>query len=146
MYKSSLISSSKIFLVAASLMAALVTSGCGNDSKADLSNGKQLFVEKCGACHKLARAENAQGITGPDLDNAFKQSRADGITDSTIQGVVLGQIKIPSQRLEKSLKMPANIVEGNDARDVAAYVGYAAGRAGKDEGALADAGKPASGD
>ena len=36
--------------------------------------------------------------------------------------------------------MPAGLVKGDDARDVAAYVGYAADRSGDDEGALATAG------
>jgi mono/diheme cytochrome c family protein len=36
--------------------------------------------------------------------------------------------------------MPAGLVTGQDAKDVAAYVGYAAHRAGEDSGALAQAG------
>lgn len=36
--------------------------------------------------------------------------------------------------------MPAGLVEGDDARDVSAYVGYAAARSGDDQGALATAG------
>ena len=36
--------------------------------------------------------------------------------------------------------MPAGLVKGDDARDVAAYVGYAANRSGQDQGALASAG------
>jgi plastocyanin len=130
------------FLAAAGLAASLAASGCGNDSQADLVHGKQLFVERCGACHTLARAENAQGVVGPNLDKAFGSARADGMTSATIQGVVIGQIKHPSQRVPGPVRMPAGLVTGMDARDVAAYVGYAAGAKGKDEGALAEAGKP----
>ena len=36
--------------------------------------------------------------------------------------------------------MPAGLVKGEDAEDVAAYVAYAASRPGEDEGALAQAG------
>ena len=36
--------------------------------------------------------------------------------------------------------MPAKLVKGQTADDVASYVGYAAGRPGKDQGALAEAG------
>jgi cytochrome c oxidase subunit II len=36
--------------------------------------------------------------------------------------------------------MPAGLVKGDDARDVAAYVGFAAARTGEDQGALAQAG------
>jgi plastocyanin len=38
--------------------------------------------------------------------------------------------------------MPAKLVKGDDAEAVAAYVGYAAGKPGKDEGTLAEAGQP----
>ena len=40
--------------------------------------------------------------------------------------------------------MPAGLVKGDDAKDVAAYVGYAANRRGEDAGALA-AGRPGGG-
>jgi cytochrome c551/c552 len=36
--------------------------------------------------------------------------------------------------------MPPELVKGDDARDVAAYVGFAAARPGQDQGALAQAG------
>ena len=59
----------------------------------------------------------------------------------TIQGVVEGQIKYPSQELyPKSLVMPRDLVTGMDVNDVAAYVSYAAANPGKDTGALADIG------
>ncbi|MFY9487315.1 MAG: plastocyanin/azurin family copper-binding protein [Solirubrobacterales bacterium] len=137
----------KLFTAVAVLAASAAVAGCGNDSEADLVNGKQLFSEKCAACHVLARVENAKGVVGPNLDHAFAQSRRDGFKDSTIAGVTEQQIYFPSQRLTPaSLNMPADLVTGMDARDVAAYVGYAAGRPGKDEGALAEAGKPQTND
>lgn len=118
---------------------AVAVSGCGNDSKTDLANGKTLFIAKCGGCHTLARA-NTVGTQGPDLDDAFRQSRKDGMGD-TIQGVVEAQIKYPSQKLyPSSLVMPANLVKGMDVNDVAAYVSYAAANPGKDTGALAEIG------
>ncbi len=132
----------KSLIVAVGLATAVVFAGCGNDSKANLANGKQLFSDSCAACHKLADA-NSQSVVGPDLDNAFKQSRADGMNSATIQGVVLGQIKDPSKTFDKSLRMPADIVTGSDARDVAAYVGSVAGRSG-DDGSGASSGAGAS--
>lgn len=117
----------KLFLAIAALSASVVAAGCGNDSKADLANGKQLFSAKCGSCHTLARAD-ALGLIGPDLDNSFRQARRDGMNDKTIEGVVLRQIEIPSQRVVAKVKMPANILTGMDARDVAAFVGYVAAR------------------
>src|SRR5450759_246696 len=98
----------KTLLAATGVAASLVAAGCGNDSQADLINGKQLFTEKCGACHTLARAPSAKGVVGPNLDKAFGPARAAGMTSSTIQGVVTGQIKHPSQRLATQLRMPPN--------------------------------------
>lgn len=129
----------KLLAIAVVAAASIAASGCGNDSKPDLVNGKTLFVEKCGACHVMARAGTA-GAIGPNLDEAFRRARIDGMGD-TIEGVTLEQIKWPSQKLTPaSLNMPANIVEGMDARDVAAYVGLVAGLNGKDGGELASVG------
>ena len=114
--------------------AALSLAACGRD-EADLSNGKALFVEECGSCHVLGRAGTA-GPTGPDLDAAFRSALADGMNRETVEGIVHRQILNP----RKNSVMPAELVKGDDARDVAAYVGYAAARMGEDEGALAQAG------
>lgn len=121
--------------VAASAFAVGIA-GCGGDdlkgSRADLVHGKQLFVERCGACHTLARA-GTRGTVGPDLDTAFAQSLRDGFGRSTVRGVVHEQILYPIAA------MPAKIVKGQSAIDVAAYVGEVAAKPGKDEGALATA-------
>ena len=120
---------------ALSLLAAAIAlplAACGRD-EADLSNGKALFTQECGSCHILGRA-GTQGRTGPDLDAAFRTALADGMDRETVEGVVNRQILHPNS------KMPAEIVTGDDARDVAAYVGFAAARSGEDQGALAQAG------
>ena len=122
--------------IAALVAASLVLSACGRDT-ADLANGKAEFVNKCGACHVLARA-NTKGIQGPNLDAAFATPRADGMTAKTVEGVVKRQIAHP----RRNSIMPKGLVKGQDATDVAAYVGYAAGIKGKDTGALAQAGQP----
>lgn len=117
--------------------AAIALAGCGSDVKgdhADLVNGKQLFVERCGACHTLSRA-GTRGTVGPDLDAAFAQSLQDGLGRSTIRGVVNEQILYPS----RSSQMPAKLVTGQDAVDVAAYVGVSAAKSGEDSGSLATA-------
>jgi cbb3-type cytochrome c oxidase subunit III len=129
----------KPLALAAVLALSIAVSGCGNDSKTDVANGKTLFIAKCGGCHTLARASTV-GTQGPDLDDAFRQSRKDGMGD-TIQGVVESQIKFPSQKLyPSSLNMPADLVKGMDVKDVAAYVSYAAANPGKDAGGLAEIG------
>jgi mono/diheme cytochrome c family protein len=112
----------------------LPLAACGRDEP-DLSNGKAQFVEKCGSCHELGRAGTA-GTQGPSLDAAFQTALADGIDRDTVEGIVHKQILHP----RKNSIMPAGLVKGDDASDVAAYVGYAAARSGDDEGALATAG------
>jgi len=116
---------------------AVVLAGCGSDVKgghADLVNGKQLFVARCGACHVLARA-GTRGTVGPDLDAAFAQSLSEGFERSVVNGVVKEQILYPSV----SGKMPAKLYTGQDAADVAAYVAIAAAKPGEDTGALKNA-------
>lgn len=99
--------------------------------------GKTLFVERCGSCHTLARADT-KGVAGPNLDEAFGPARRQGLGEGTVEGVVLNQIG----GVLRNSQMPPNLVEGQDAKDVAAYVAQVAGRPGDDEGRLATAGAP----
>jgi plastocyanin len=133
--------------VAGLVAGALALSGCElKSSGTDLVNGKTQFAQKCGACHTLARA-GTTGTAGPNLDEAFAQSRADGLGQSTFKGIVERQILNPNINpqvdpvTEKRItSMPAKLVTGGNARDVAAYVATAAARPGKDTGKLAAAG------
>jgi cbb3-type cytochrome c oxidase subunit III len=121
----------------AALVAALVAlplAACGRDEP-DLSNGKAMFTQKCGSCHALERA-GTQGQTGPDLDDAFRSALQSGMTRETVEGIVNKQILHP----RANSQMPAGLVKGEDADDVAAYVAFAAERRGQDAGALAQAG------
>lgn len=119
-------------VVAVVLTAVAV--GCGREDD-DLVNGKTLFIERCGSCHALDRADTS-GTAGPDLDASFRTARNEGIGEKTIAGVVEGQIAHPG----RSSGMPADLVTGDDAEDVAAYVAEVAGAPGEDTGRLADAG------
>jgi mono/diheme cytochrome c family protein len=120
-------------------LAAVALAGCGSgtDKSADLVNGKKLFIGQgtCGSCHALQRA-GTKGTQGPDLDAAFENSRQKGFGDSIIEGVVNDQIRNP----RRGSIMPANLVKGDDRRDVAAYVASAAGKPGQDTGLLASVG------
>jgi mono/diheme cytochrome c family protein len=112
------------------LAGGAILSGCGAEDD-DTVRGRQLFISKCGTCHALAQAGTSATV-GPDLDAAFAQARADGETSDTIKGVVAGQIANPRQVEEGvpdygRVYMPADIVTGQDAEDVAAYVGEVAG-------------------
>jgi len=117
------------------LAALTILSGCQVKSgQADLVNGKQLFVQRCGACHVLGRAET-KGNAGPNLDQAFQAALGDGFGRGTVRGVVQEQILYPSI----GSQMPAKLVVGQDAEDVAAYVARVAAAPGEDTGALATA-------
>jgi cbb3-type cytochrome c oxidase subunit III len=127
-------------LVAAALLAA----GCGTGGVAsgaqrpDTRNGQQLFSQKCAACHTLAAAQ-ASGTIGPNLDDAFAADRKQGYKESSIENVVLDQIRLGSgeiatyttnKKFTTQTPMPANLVKGQDALDVAAYVASVAGTGG----------------
>ena len=121
--------------------AALLAAGCGtggiSKGKADTAHGKQLFQERCGSCHTLADA-GTQGKIGPNLDDAFSGPRREGFKESTIRNVVHGQVKYAIENPAGFVKgpnggelpapgMPRNLVTGDDAQDVAAYVASVAG-------------------
>ena len=118
----------------------LLASGCGREEQPDLVNGKEQFIAKCSACHALARAGGG-GTQGPDLDAAFAQARRDGMNEDTVEGVVLRQIGFP----RRNSIMPADLVTGDAARDVAAYIAEVAGQPGEDTGELAEVGQEEGG-
>jgi mono/diheme cytochrome c family protein len=135
--------------------AALLVAGCGTGGVAsaggppDTQSGQQLFSQKCGSCHTLSAAGTA-GTIGPNLDDAFAASVAEGYPQSSIENVVLDQIRLGSGQVATyttsknfvqhclppnsakcyATPMPADIVTGQDAIDVAAYVASVAGQGG----------------
>jgi plastocyanin len=136
-----------VVLVGCAVVAALA-SGCGGvaTGQANVIHGKEQFVAKCGVCHTLARA-GTKGTAGPNLDAAFERARHDGFGETTFAGIVEQQIVQPSRLPQVDPKtgkelpgMPANLVKGRDAHDVAAYVAMTAGAGGEDRGQLASVG------
>ena len=147
----------RVVALGAGLVAAtLLVAGCGTGGEAsaggppDTQSGQQLFTQQCGYCHTLSAA-GTSGTTGPDLDNAFAGAVAEGYPQSSIENVVLDQIRegsgpIATYTTSKdfidhclnpdtaskcySTPMPANLVTGQDAIDVAAYVASVAGQGG----------------
>jgi plastocyanin len=108
---------------------------------ANLVTGKQMFVSNCGSCHTLAHAQS-QGTVGPNLDDAFRQDKADGVKATSIQGLISYWIHYPNSEGA----MPANCaakspfcLSSQHAEDVAAYVAHVAAVPGEDVGALATA-------
>src|SRR6185312_1144685 len=85
-------------IAAIAAIGATVLVGCGSDVKgdqADLVYGKQLFVQRCGACHALACA-GMRGTVGPNLDDAFAESLSVGFKCSVVRGVVKQQVEYPN--------------------------------------------------
>jgi cbb3-type cytochrome c oxidase subunit III len=128
------------------LGAVVVLAGCGTgglSSGGDTDNGRKLFTGKgqCAGCHTLAAA-GSTGTIGPNLDDSFAQARADGYKESAIREIVHDQIKYPGQydtgkkSDELIANMPANLVRGQDAEDVAAFVAANAGVRGFAEAQL----------
>ena len=120
-------------LLAAAALFAAVASGCGASSSAEITGGfqdrgRQLFNAKCGTCHVMAAAAS-QAVQAPNLDTAFGAARAAGMSEDTVKSVVEYQIYHPRPSTDgyPGVSMPANIVTGNDAEDVAAYVARYAG-------------------
>jgi cbb3-type cytochrome c oxidase subunit III len=123
------------------LAVALLLSACGTggsvvNASADKENGRKLFTEKCAGCHALTAA-GSQGTIGPNLDYAFAQARADGFKETAILDIIHDQIKFPGQYPVRQsnpdylrANMPANLVTGQDAIDVAAFVAANAGLQG----------------
>ena len=106
------------------LATALLAAGCGTggiSKGGDASQGKQLFLDKCGGCHTLADA-GTHGTQGPNLDDAFAPSLKQGMEQVTIEQVVRDQIELAVP------PMPQDLVTGSDAGAVAAYVASVAGK------------------
>jgi len=115
------------------LLAACGTGGPVSGASADKEHGRKLFQNVCAVCHTLAAA-GARGTVGPNLDASFAQARSEGFNESAILDIVHDQIKFPGQYPVKksnpdylTANMPANLVKGQDAIDVAAFVAANAG-------------------
>ncbi len=78
------------------------------------AQGREMFAQNCATCHTL-RAANAVGKIGPNLD-ALQPPAA----------LVLNAIQLG--RARGSGNMPAGLLTGGDAKDVAAYIAAVAGR------------------
>lgn len=115
---------SKTILIILACATALFVAGCGGgDSKSDspksdssssssdsaskdpaFDTSRELFKTSCGGCHQLADAD-AVGSVGPDLDKAKMTTES-----------VLAQIK------NGGGGMPADLIKGDDAEQMAEYV------------------------
>jgi cbb3-type cytochrome c oxidase subunit III len=118
------------------LLSACGTGGSVVNAPADKENGRKVFQTTCAGCHTLAAAGSAATI-GPNLDASFAEARSEGFKESAILDIVHDQIKFPGQYPVSTsnpdflkANMPANLVSGQEAIDVAAYVAANAGLQG----------------
>jgi mono/diheme cytochrome c family protein len=119
----------------AAALSVVSLGGCAlKHPTANLVTGKKLFASNCASCHTLSHA-NSTGTVGPNLDDAFRQSRIDGVKGTSIEGLVSYWIQFPNTQGV----MPPMLVKGQAATDVAAYVAHVAAVPGQDTGALAAA-------
>ena len=117
---------SPLLALVAIAVVALAASGCGT-TEADPERGRLLFVQNCGVCHEMAQAGTTAQI-GPNRDDACAAARGAGEGGETIEGIVKAQVENPRPSNDNPAdSMPAEIVEGQDLEDVAAYVGMWAG-------------------
>ncbi len=80
-------------------------------------HGRELFGQRCANCHTL-KAANAVAQVGPNLDNLRPNKALVLTTIHTGKAAGNGQ-------------MAADLVEGQDAEDVASFVAKAVGQSGK---------------
>ena len=77
-------------------------------------HGKTLFKAQCASCHSLA-AVNARGVTGPNLDKIGEVTSARVLSAIKVGGTGEG-------------RMPKGLLEGPEAKAVAAYVSKVAAK------------------
>jgi mono/diheme cytochrome c family protein len=94
-----------------------------NLTKAE-EHGRELFGQRCRNCHTL-KAANAVAQVGPNLDNLL----ASQTDPAKRKAFVLDAIH--NGRARGNGQMAADLVEGQDADDVAAFVAKAVGQTGK---------------
>ena len=78
-------------------------------------HGRELFGERCAACHTL-KASNSFATVGPNLDDLAPSKQL--VLTTIAHGMSNG-----------NGEMPAGLYQGQDAEDVAAYVAKAVGAA-----------------
>jgi mono/diheme cytochrome c family protein len=102
--------------------AAVLAANGDNDSHArggvtltaDQTTGRHLFAANCGTCHTL-KAAATSGRVGPNLDEKHPS-----------KALVLNAIEIG--RAQGQGQMPAELLVGKEAEDVASFVEAVAGR------------------
>ncbi|MEA2382025.1 MAG: hypothetical protein QOH72_1996 [Solirubrobacteraceae bacterium] len=124
-------------LAAASIIAVgLIATACGSEGisknvlsdKPNVAQGSKLFANRCSGCHTLdvagaqggaTRVKDRERTDGPNFN--VRKETVDSVLYAVRNGGFSGAI------------MPENIVVGNDANDVAAFLSKYAGRQSKSD-------------
>ncbi|WCB93137.1 hypothetical protein DSM104299_01842 [Baekduia alba] len=89
----------------------------GTELNAAATNGRELFARNCATCHTLD-GSNAVGRVGPNLDT---------LNGGNLKpAFILDAIK--NGRARGAGQMPAGLLVGQDAQDVAEYIATVSGR------------------
>src|SRR3954467_4004868 len=122
--RATLLTCAAIFLVFGIVLPGIVLAANGDNKSKQAPggvalssaqvNGRPLFAKNCSPCHTL-HAVNAVGRVGPNLDELRPPKE-----------LVLNAIQ--TGRARGNGQMPADLVAGEDAKDVASFVAAVAGR------------------
>jgi mono/diheme cytochrome c family protein len=95
---------------------------------ASLQAGKELFDINCGTCHTLYAA-GTDGNFGPDLDNLLAPT-GPAPDESTIKGIKQRVLNAIDNGVDSTTpgRMPAGILAGEQAEEVADFVASEAGK------------------
>ena len=103
---------------------------------------KDAFATNCGACHTLA-AGGTDGVVGPDLDEILPtqvgppEGTPEEIAEAneTAYDSAYGRV-LSAVTCGRAGRMPAGILQGTDAQEVAGFVAAYAGQLSEDQGPL----------
>jgi mono/diheme cytochrome c family protein len=93
--------------------------------------GKDLFINNCGPCHTLAAA-GTDGVVGPNLDDLLAPSGTGNFEGNAARALTAVTCGAGTGR------MPEGILQGENAEEVAAFVGAYAGQVGEGAEPLGD--------
>jgi mono/diheme cytochrome c family protein len=90
-------------------------------------HGRILFAKNCSTCHTLAGAHSA-GKVGPNLDVLIAGINGASPQETIKNRVTFIEDAVKNGRARGSGQMPAELLDGQDAQNVANFVAQVAGR------------------
>jgi cytochrome c551 len=111
------------FVALVLLIAAWAVTKEGSESAspqnvpASQQEAKDIFATNCGSCHTLAKA-GTDGVVGPNLDKLLGNASPDANKQRALNAIEHGI----------NGRMPKGILTGQEAEDVASFVGDVAGK------------------